>query len=185
MSKHLLIMALAAMTFFSNCGSDDDEPGTDGGGNTISLGDLSRGQGGAIVSGNESFTIEGSVVGANLTATINGNSYNVNRVTIQTGQANDNRSVSLTFYIPTSLDQRIPPNGNITVGADDAALAQTYVSFFVVGEDDTYNSLSSTQGTVTVSNSSVTDNAFEVVFDVENLSSFDDTAVNVAGALKF
>ena len=52
MSKHLLIIALAVMAFFSHCGSDDDEPTTDGGngsGTTISLDNLSRGQGGAIV----------------------------------------------------------------------------------------------------------------------------------------
>ncbi|MEL7147478.1 MAG: hypothetical protein AAFO69_13980 [Bacteroidota bacterium] len=185
MSKHLLILALAAMVLFGNCGSEDDEPTNNEGTPTISLDDLSRGQGSIAVSGNESFNYDGIVVGANLRGTINDKTYNILRITVPSDEAGDNRSLSLTFYIPTALDQTVPPNGNITITSDDASLDETYASCFVIGENDTYNSLSTSVGTVTVSNSSTASNSFGAFFEVENLNSFDDNELDARGAFKF
>ncbi|MEO1254754.1 MAG: hypothetical protein AAFY41_07710, partial [Bacteroidota bacterium] len=151
----------------------------------VSLDNLSKGKGTVVVSGSESINIlDETVVVANLPTTVNGKSYNVNRATVG-GTAAGDPTVSIYFYIPESLNQTTPPNGTFQITTESAALDDTYVSIFVIGETDTYNSNSMSTGTVTVTNSSPSTFSFDVVFDGRNITSFDDGSVEVRGAFKF
>lgn len=184
--KQLLILLFAtSLLIFTSCGKDEDDEMDDGSSETVSLEDVSLGSGKFVATGDENFSVEGLVVGANLTSTINGKDYAVNSVTISVTEGAVTRSVRLTFYIPASLGQTIPPNGTFEVDAPSAALDETFVDVSLVGENGAYNSFSSTTGSVTVSGSSVSNNMFNVVFDVGNVTSFDDLSADVQGALKF
>ena len=176
-----------SVSILISCGGDEDddiedlEEQIEG----VSLDDVSFGRGKAVVTGDEDLTIDGIVVGSNLSSTIEGKEYAVNSVTISSNNGGNPIAIRLSFYIPASLGQTIPPNGTFEVDAASAALDETFVDVFLTGENDTYSSLSTTMGSVTVSGSSVSDNTFDVEFDIQNLTSFDDLSTNAQGALKF
>ena len=182
-----LITLLLPLLLLFSCGTGDEEMdmNMESDDATVSLDDISFVRGKFIATGDEDFTIEGIVVGSFVNVSIEGKEYNVNSVTISSSAAGDSRAIRLSFYIPVSLDQTIPPNGTFEIDAPSAALDETFVDVFLVGDNDTYNSFSTTTGTVIVSGSSVANNMFDVVFNIQNLTSFDDLSADATGALKF
>lgn len=184
-----LIYVISIVFIFVSCAGDDEEGmDPDEQSEVVLLSDLSRGEGKVAVSGHETFISDGATVTSNLKATINGKSYEVHRLSVTPRVGSNQGSVALSFYIPVSLGRLSPPNGTFTATTEGAALDETYVEVFVVGNDDAYNSFSNTVGTVTVSNSAADETfpyQFDVEFDVENLKSFDDLVIDAQGAIKW
>lgn len=187
-TKLFFLICLVVLVSFSSCGGDDgDEVAPSAA--SISLADLNRGEGAINVTGDETFTlsVDGTLAASPLSATINGKEYEVFRVTLSEQVASDILSVSLSFYIPVSLGQSNPPNGTFTATTEGAALDETYVEIFIIGADEGYNTFTSSTGNVTVSN--ITNDQFPYVFDIEfdvqNLTSFDDLSIDVQGAIKW
>ncbi len=176
------ICSFILLSFFISCTDQNDEVTDDKSSNAIMLSELTRGKGGVVISGDEEFTINGIMVGSPLKATFNGKSSEVFRIAM----SKEGKSLALNFYIPVSLGRTGPPNGTFPVVSQSAALDETYVEMFVVG-DDAYNSFSNTTGTVTVSNtkSEAFPYIFDVEFDVQNLKSSDDLVINAQGAMKW
>ncbi len=189
MNKAINFIYLLLLVTIISCGDDDGDEAVPGAAATISLADLKRGEGMINVSGNETFTLStgGTLVASPLTATINGKDYEVFRVTLSDLIESNSLSVSLSFYIPTSLNRSSPPNGTFIATTEGAALDETYVEIFVIGADEGYNTFTASTGTVTVSNTTSTEfpYVFDIEFDVKNLTSFDDLTVDVQGAMKW
>ncbi|MGB3183479.1 MAG: hypothetical protein WBB45_18970 [Cyclobacteriaceae bacterium] len=181
MKKINFLYLLFSLFILAACGdSEDVDPDTP---ITVSLADLSRGEGMAIVSGDESVTIDAGIVGANINKSVNGKSYFMNRVTIGDTGVGEPKTV-LYFYIPTSEGRTIPADGTYSVTTGAASLDQTYVAVDVFA-NDSYNSLDTTTGSVVISNASTANNSFDATFTVGNLRSFDDNVVEVSGAFRY
>ena len=184
MSKILKLMTILFMSFaLVCCGDDEEEEMNAGEGADFSLGNLSRGKAALSVSGAESFEFDNAtVVGSNVQVTIEGKEYNV--LTIVMGESgNSQQLVSIGFYVPAS-DGTLPNNGNVPITFQLAAEDNTYAAVSIIGSD-IYDSNTATSGSITISNSSSANNSFDAVFDLENISSFSDTSVDLEGAFRF
>lgn len=181
MRKINFLYLLIIVFCFTACG-DEEEVTPDTPDGTVSLSDLSRGQGKAVVSGDETLTIDGNVVGANLSSTVNGKSYFVNRISVGNTAAGEPKTV-FYFYIPTTENRYIPADGTYSITMEGAALDEIYVAVNVLA-DDTYTSLTTTTGSVVISNADASAFSFDATFTVGNLRSFDDNVVEVTGAFR-
>ncbi|MEL6560994.1 MAG: hypothetical protein AAFQ94_22565 [Bacteroidota bacterium] len=178
MRKYLLTFILAATTCFTGCGDDESTTPEDNG----SGGNIEKGTGTLEVSNNETFTISGPVDVEIRKSDLNGRIFDLCQVTIRSDQSDDDRRVRFFFYQPEALNQTIPTNGDVTISSQFNNLDEPYVSVFVAGEDETYISFSTSTGNITVSNSSSTENTFDVSFEVGNLTSFDNEVIEIKGA---
>lgn len=176
-----LITVLLTSSILFSCGGDEEEMEVDMG---ISSGDLSRGQATLNVSGDETFEFENAtVVGSTAPVEVEGKEYTF--LSIVMGESgNSQQLVSIGFFIPEGQGT-LPQNGNIPITFQLAAEDNTYAAVSIVGASDIYDSNTASTGILTISNSTEGSNSFEATFEIENISSFSDTSVDLEGAFKY
>jgi len=184
MNKYLQLIAMCfSIAAIISCSGDEEEMEIETAVDT-SLGNLSKGQAVVSVTGSETFELENAtVVASNVQATIEGKDYMI--LSIVMGESGSSQQlVSIGFYIPAE-EGTIPSDGNVPITFQLAAEDNTYAAVSVIGAGDIYDSSTATTGTLTVSNSSPGTNSFDATFDIQNITSFSDTSVDLVGAFKF